>query len=56
MIVQTSGPIGSEFTEVPAGTQISEHYLDGSLIEPPRSETWTERPEYDMWREIRERH
>jgi hypothetical protein len=55
MIVQTSGPVGSEFTEVPAGKEISEHYLDGSLIEPPRSEDWPERPEYDMWREIRER-
>ena len=55
MIVHTSGPVGSEFVEVPAGPEISEHYLDGSLIEPPLTEAWTERPEYDMWREIAER-
>ena len=35
MLVHTSGPVGSDFTDFEAGPEVTEHYLDGgSYIEP----------------------
>ena len=56
MLVHTSGPVGSDFTDFEAGPEVTEHYLDGgSYIEPPRTEPWETRTEYEFWRELTER-